>query len=181
MCDIVCPSQSLSLDVGPPTKLAPSSSLSGRVGTGGRVCVAAPAPPVPAPVCSSGSWTRRLQDSCVRWDSNWIESENTILTTAGVQPYIHSWCSNRLWVKMWNREHRCKYLQFSRTEEFEEHLPAWKRMILEHRSFHHWFRKKSIWNCLPAKHSDQGGKGERKKCSKFMTRSISREANILDQ
>jgi hypothetical protein len=46
------------LDVGPPTKLAPSSSLSGRVGTGGRVWVAALAPPV----CSSGSWTRRLQE-----------------------------------------------------------------------------------------------------------------------
>ncbi len=62
MCDIVCPSQSLSLDVGPPTKLAPSSSLSGRVCTGGRSCVSTQAPLAQAPGCSSGSWTRCLQE-----------------------------------------------------------------------------------------------------------------------
>ena len=40
----------------------------------------------------------------------------------------------------------------------------------------------SKWNCLPAKHIEQGGRGERnlrKSCSNFTTRSISKEANIL--
>ena len=39
----------------------------------------------------------------------------------------------------------------------------------------------SKWNCLPAKHIEQGGRGERnlrKSCSNFTTRSISKEANI---
>ena len=49
MCDIVCPSQSLSLDVCPPTMLGLSSSSSDRVGTGRCAGVAAPAPPAPAP------------------------------------------------------------------------------------------------------------------------------------
>ncbi len=89
-----------------------------------------------------------------------------------------NWFSKRLW----NREHRCNFLKFSRTEEFEELLPAWMRTVLEHSTFHDWFRKISIWNCLPAKHSDQDGKGERnlrKRCSNFTARRISREANIL--
>jgi hypothetical protein len=143
----------------------------------------APAPPAPAPGCSSGSWTRRLQEfTCqmgiptgfrvaLQYGHNWNSSWTY---TVGIPTGV--------WVKMWNREHRCNFLKFSRTEEFEELLPAWMRTVLEHSSFHYWFRQISRWNCLPAKHSDQGGRGERnlrKRCSNFTTRSISKDANIL--
>ncbi len=118
-------------------------------GTGGRAGVAAPAPPAPAQGCSSGSWTFSLQELTCQMGIPTGFSDITILTTAGIQQYIHSWCSNWLWVKMWNREHRCNYLQFSRIEEFEELLPAWMQLfwstvvfiIDSYSSFHHWFVK----------------------------------------
>ncbi len=39
--------------------------------------------------------------------------------------------------------------------------------------------KKKNWNCLPAKHRNQGGRGEWERCSNFTKRRKSREANIL--
>ncbi len=35
---------------------------------------------------------------------------------------------------MWTRAHRCNYLPFSRTEEFDELLLAWMHTVLEHGS-----------------------------------------------
>ena len=108
--------------------------------------------------------------------SEWIQSDITIWTQLEFQLNIHSRYSN------WSVSEDVK--QTAQMQLFENFAylgirRTWMRTVLEHRSFHYWFRQISKWNCLPAKHSDQGGRGERKRCSNFTIRNISREANIL--
>ncbi len=141
-----------------PSMLCPSSLSSDRVCTSRRAGVAAP--PVPraqAPGCSSGSWTRLLQEfTCqmgiptgfrvaLQYGHNWNSSGTY---TVGIPTGV--------WVKMWNREHRCNYLKILRTEEFEELLLAWMQSVLKHSGFHYWLQKK-FYSKLPASQAQWSG------------------------
>ena len=65
--------------------------------------------------------------------SEWIESDITIWTQLEFQLNIHSRYSN--WSVSEDVKQRAQnYLQFSRTEQFEELLLAWMRKVLKHSS-----------------------------------------------
>jgi hypothetical protein len=65
--------------------------------------------------------------------SEWIESDITIWTQLQFQLNIHSWYSN--WSVSEDVKQRAQnYLQFSRTEQFEELLLAWMHTVLKHSS-----------------------------------------------
>jgi hypothetical protein len=73
----------------------------------------------------------RIHESVVH--SGWIESDITIWTQLEFQLNIHSWYSN--WSVSEDVKQRGQnYLQFSRTEQFEELLLAWMHTVLKHSS-----------------------------------------------